>query len=639
MRAYWKSKCYKIMFLLILVVVIISFREQPKTRRKAKHPIAANAKALHRACQLPELNPFAQEILRYISTGKVSKIFCPKEYFSSVRNGHLYLKLNGVSNAYYEYIRRPVNNDNRVQYGEKTMIPIPSGGLVDFQLKLSEDFVRVTFTKDNKRYEEFHAGIVEKNDVFKRAKLTKIEAKLPYNIALLMVDSQSASHWKRRMPKIYSYLKNDKNTFIFDGHTIVGDGTTAQLSAILAGGFECDFGESRRGYRGAEPVDKWPFIFKDFIQRGYATMFNEDDPWFGAFSYRLLGFEKPPTDHYSRVFWLNAKIQKNKTRACHGNNPIFVTSLNYLRDFHEKYKVLPKFSMTFLSTMFHNNMETLYSLEDPLLSFLKEMKAAGHLADTVLVLLSDHGARYGNFRETLTGKLEERLPFLSITMPSKLLEKQPQFKTAMRHNTKVLTSHFDLHATLKHFFTYPYHPKVTIGQSLFTVIDETTRVCESAGVKEHWCPCLESTELNTTDPEVIAVARSFIQFVNREFLWKNPEAFRKCERLALKDIHRAATSMPRKAVQEFRETAKTAKSDEGKVVFGKGVNLLKSYQLVLSAFPSNATFEVSLKTKENKIFDEPIISRINKYGDQPKCLQDKYPMLRKYCYCKHGSLA
>ena len=94
---------------------------------------------------------------------------------------------------------------------------------------------------------------------------------------------------------------------MFSGETIVGDGTTAQLAAILTGIAESKQPEARRDMgSAARPVDNWRWIFRDYKQKGYATMFSEDSPQHAVFNYRLTGFSDPPTDHYSRPFWMAA---------------------------------------------------------------------------------------------------------------------------------------------------------------------------------------------------------------------------------------------------------------------------------------------------------------------------------------------
>jgi hypothetical protein len=72
--------------------------------------------------------------------------------------------------------------------------------------------------------------------------------------------------------------------------------------------------------------------------------------------------------------------------------------------------------------------------------------------NTVFIILEDHGSRYGLYRQTLQGKLEERLPALFILVPPKLLENFPYIKKNLEINRKRLVTAFDLHETILSIF-------------------------------------------------------------------------------------------------------------------------------------------------------------------------------------------
>ena len=58
------------------------------------------------------------------------------------------------------------------------------------------------------------------------------------------------------------------------------------------------------------------------------------------------------------------------------------------------------------------------------------------------------------------------------------------------------------------------------------------------------------------------------------------------------------------------------------------------YMLKFSTSPNDGIYEMTIKLRNGKLeFDDRTISRTNKYGDQPKCVMDRMPHLRKYCYC------
>lgn len=507
---------------------------------------------------------------------------------------------------------------------------------INIKTKVERDFVRVTILKDDGVKHEFFAEVREDSKYIKRANSARMKASLPYNVALFMIDSQSASNVKRQLAKTYNYLKNDKNTFIFDGHTVVGDSTTPQLCAILIGKLEDDLPEGRRGFHGGKAIDNWPFIMKNFTDRGYVTLFNEEEPWYGAFHYRLHGFLQQPTDHYSRPFWMDCEHDRYWEGTCIGDVSIVQKTLNYTQSFLNGYKGIPKLAMTLFSAMCHNTVNMVQNMDEDLFKNVEWMNRSGLLNDTILIIMGDHGMRISDFRATLTGKLEQRLPFLSITLPASLLSKYPKIRDSMQHNSKLLTSHFDLHATLQHLFTFPNDPKVLKGQSLFGKIDARTRTCETAGIKEHWCTCLQFAEQNTTENHIIALAEAVVTFINQNITGVIPEAKENCARLELKDVKRAGMRVPNLKVQKFKHTESTSKCSDCSLVLADKADQTQGTQVVELVFivkPSDATYEATVTVKEDSIIVNPDIARLNLYGNQPKCVQDQYPHLRKFCYC------
>jgi len=65
-----------------------------------------------------------------------------------------------------------------------------------------------------------------------------------------------------------------------------------------------------------------------------------------------------------------------------------------------------------------------------------------------------------------------------------------------------------------------------------------------------------------------------------------------------------------------------------------GGEKLKNYQVVFIVKPSNGKFEANANLMaDGKVKVDPYISRINMYGDQPKCIATTFPHLRAYCLC------
>ena len=54
--------------------------------------------------------------------------------------------------------------------------------------------------------------------------------------------------------------------------------------------------------------------------------------------------------------------------------------------------------------------------------------------NTILIIFGDHGQRAGPFRSSMQGKLEERLPFYSITTPQSFRRKHKELLENLKHN-------------------------------------------------------------------------------------------------------------------------------------------------------------------------------------------------------------
>lgn len=122
------------------------------------------------------------------------------------------------------------------------------------QVTINEDMVRVDVTTtDGYTQIDFHLKVSPKLEVLKRPKKSGLSA---LNIIMLGFDSTSHSHFQRKLGKVYKYMKEDLKSFIFNGYTVVGDGTTPALTALLTGKKEEELPEGRFRYRKLEKINK-----------------------------------------------------------------------------------------------------------------------------------------------------------------------------------------------------------------------------------------------------------------------------------------------------------------------------------------------------------------------------------------------
>lgn len=254
----------------------------------------------------------------------------------------------------------------------------------------------------------------------------------------------------RKLPKSYAYLTRKLDADILTGYNIVGDGTPQALFPLLTGRTELELPEARRRMPDSHSLDDFPFIWKEYESLGYVTNFNEDIPAVGTFTYRLNGFKRQPTTHYMRPFYLaiNPELGAHP-RLCYGQLPRHHLMLNYTRQFMEAYPERGHFVFSFHGELSHDSINLIGVADADLERWLRDMHTAGLFENTLFILMSDHGNRFEKVRNTLQGKMEERLPFFSFTFPAWFKREHASAYQVFRGNVDRLVTPFDVHRTLQ----------------------------------------------------------------------------------------------------------------------------------------------------------------------------------------------
>ena len=220
---------------------------------------------------------------------------------------------------------------------------------------------------------------------------------------------------------------------------------------------------------------------KEYEKRGYMTLLAEDDPGVGAFNLRLAGFRDSPVHHYMRPFWLSLEREREVEEAlCSKSESLTNITLKYIENFFDAYAKSRKFAFGFFSYLTHGFWNHLSYADTDLLWFLRSFVNKGYHKDTMVVIMGDHGARDSKFRGTVQGKLEERLPWFSVSVPASFHRRFPDLAANLRSNQAIISSPFDVHATLRHILTYPKLPSNEHTKSLFTKLPRN-RTCKDAG--------------------------------------------------------------------------------------------------------------------------------------------------------------
>ncbi|KAL2720926.1 uncharacterized protein V1478_009972 [Vespula squamosa] len=583
------------------------------------------------ACKLPELKVSNPDIMKFINN--VPPIICTPEDWVKVDKTRLIVdkeiknKYGRLMCTFSEVIRI---DDFSIKYSE----PVEAD---DFYIPRYSDFVDVKCTSENKqKWHSVLAGVKLDFEIKKKYNWDNVpNNSLKLNVLMFGFDSLSRNTFIRKLSKTYHYLKQDLNTLVLEGYNIVGDGTPQALIPILTGKIELELPETRKRMRQkAQYVNIYPMVWKEYKEKGYITGFMEDVHQIGTFTYRLKGFKEQPTDHYMRTFYLAAeRYFRNYNKYCMGSIPRHMVMLNYIKTIFDTYKDEPKFVFGFHGELSHDSYNDIGAADEDLYLWVKQLQDSGHLNNTILILMSDHGHRFAEIRNTLQGKQEERLPFFSFTFP-------PWFKKVHSHayenflyNTKHLTTPFDIHKTLQAILNFENPKKGDRHQRAINLFDKIPleRTCADAFIEPHWCACLSWKEIQVDNPNVIAAAKFFVQFLN-SYTEEHRDI---CETLKLNQILWSAKLLPTKGLLNFHKSG----DQDGFIADLSAKTELTSeiYQIKVKTEPGGGLFEASITYNIKKnLFNTRIsdVSRINKYGSQARCVENSLFHLRKYCYCK-----
>lgn len=450
------------------------------------------------ACKLPKLNPWdpsIKHLLEDVGNDPGCRSDFPPPAFDVSANklvltGEVDASSIDFDHVNVESIHRDDDDDNNVHIVDRGNPFDTTDEMKTSKVINESDFFRLTYKmKAGEENTYYFARVVPQIHAMHESRRLREDMKqqgktegLDLNVVMIGFDSVSAASFLRKMPKSLDFLKASLKTYFISGQTVIGDATTPALTAMLTGSYETDLPEGRQGFDGSAPIDKWPWLMKLYKEHGYVTMMAEDDPSMGAFNLRLRGFEKAPADHYARPFWLalEENDERDEKGICSSSTFMVNYTLDYVLSYFSAYPDNLKFAFSFMSYITHARPNLLSFADNELLRVLRTFVKRKYHENTVIVIFGDHGSRNDDVRNTMQGKLEERLPWLSISVPAWLEEKYPDITSSLEENQHVISSPFDLHATLHHVLTYPKEPQGEKTRSLFTKLNHT-RTCSEAG--------------------------------------------------------------------------------------------------------------------------------------------------------------
>lgn len=109
--------------------------------------------------------------------------------------------------------------------------------------------------------------------------------------------------------------------------------------------------------------------------------------------------------------------------------------MKYFEQLIQNYEKKPFFALNWLTELAHDWLSQVSAADKDIEEMLKREEEK--LQNTFLFMFSDHGHRFDQIRQTMIGRLEERMPFFSIHVPQKLLKQFPELKEVLEWNSKV----------------------------------------------------------------------------------------------------------------------------------------------------------------------------------------------------------
>ncbi|KAL1498107.1 hypothetical protein ABEB36_008961 [Hypothenemus hampei] len=349
-------------------------------------------------------------------------------------------------------------------------------------------------------YENVHQVITVSESIRRKSKIQKQTTKKPISVLMIVIDSVSRLNFQRTMPLTKKFIIENE-FYEFKGYNKVADNTYPNAMAFLTG---LNYRDSLNTCKPTEitGLNNCPFIWTNYSNAGYTTAYGEDWSQIATFNYLKKGFKDSPTDYYFKPYmdaitYLRTKWQDSMP-FCSGPENQGDRILNVASDFASSLRTLPSFGIFWMNTFSHNYITTPMTMDESVMLFFQKLKDLKVMEESIVILLSDHGIRYGEINNTTRGFFEVRLPMNYISLPKWFKNEYPREVRNFEENTEILTSNYDLYMTLQHILKFSVaNYSITSARgcpncrSLFEKIPDY-RDCSSAGIPKRWCTCNEN---------------------------------------------------------------------------------------------------------------------------------------------------
>lgn len=366
-------------------------------------------------CKILKMDVMNEQIRSFFPSEKLKKINCGPPALTDSDEKYLWINLTETELKKFYNISSPeqlqcyfVSFNRLTDYSvakNDTFVSLHFGQ----RSKIDAEFIQVFCENSNQSqlYVDFHSFFP------KKVEEEKTDEK--FNVMILGVDSVSKLNFHRMFNTTSKTILEDLNAIELQGYNKVGDNTYPNLMPLLSGLTADELNGACLSSNASIYFDDCRFIWNDFRRKGFGTLFAEDSAVLSLFNYFKNGFEKQPVDYYFRtvVHQMEKDISFNKIgnyKLCLGNRRPVDVLFKYIKKFIKSMMDQPFFSFFWTSSLTHDFINYPTLIDDDLSELLIHIKNEKYLEKTVLFVLSDHGIRFGSFRQTtFQGMVEERL--------------------------------------------------------------------------------------------------------------------------------------------------------------------------------------------------------------------------------------
>jgi hypothetical protein len=467
-------------------------------------------------CHMPQITPWIDFLPRRFFnffTGSEQCDFTHKP-FSTLKN--TILTIDCDEDAFYTINANFTSRDKFMEYHEGE--PIETSDLRRLWNEVKFQNIRRKYTEpvsitegeyilvECGKLQDYHMQNVYNSEIEEEAK-SKLPSGKQYNVIVVLIDSTSRAHFLRRLPKSTKVIESldernggNFNVFQHFRYHALSFATPGNVRPLIAG-------MNSKELRSKKPQASEYFMWKPYKENGYVNMYihnlcqdNFKNYFYENSTHIYMDYDVVlPFCHYeyadSSGMYSNFRGGPYSIeRRCINEKYVHRYTFEYMSQFMENYKKVPKFVFTHLIEAHESSGSVISTIDEDFSVFIEETLEKN--PDTFFVITADHGLKVGPYSLSPQGKVENQNPVLFTILPKSFIADHPEVKPALQHNEQALSTHFDLHRTIMHFRDYPKleepdysgYKYNTSAKSLFEEISYS-RTCEEAGVLDE-LPCL-----------------------------------------------------------------------------------------------------------------------------------------------------